>query len=103
MDCDFVKHRLTELREKKGVSEYRMSLELDHSKSYIQSISSGKALPSMAEFLTICDYFHITPKEFFDEKIDDPALVNQIRTLLLDLSEADLKAILTIVKRLKAK
>ena len=42
-----IRSRLTQLRMKKGVSEYQMSLDLGHSKSYIQSISSGRALPSM--------------------------------------------------------
>ena len=46
----FVRNRITELRMKKGVTEYRMSRDLCHSKSYIQSISSGKALPSLSEF-----------------------------------------------------
>ena len=41
---EFVRHRITELRLKTGISEYQMSLELGQNKSYIQSISSGKAM-----------------------------------------------------------
>ena len=44
MNTDFVRNRISQLRIKKGVSEYRMSSDLGHSKSYIQSISRGKAL-----------------------------------------------------------
>ena len=51
MDEAFVRSRISQLRIKKGVSEYRMSTDLGHSKSYIQSISSGKSLPSFSEFL----------------------------------------------------
>ena len=36
----FVRERITELRERKGVSEHRMSLELGKSGSYIRSITS---------------------------------------------------------------
>lgn len=36
----FVRNRITELREQKGVSEHRMSLELGKSGSYIRSITS---------------------------------------------------------------
>ena len=50
MDTDFVRTRITRLRMDKGVSEYQMSLDLGMSKGYIQSISSGKALPSLAVF-----------------------------------------------------
>ena len=53
MDELFVRNRITELRTKKGVSEYKMSMELGHSKTYIQSISSGRSLPSFSEFLYI--------------------------------------------------
>ena len=66
MDLQFIRERISILRTKKNVSEYRMSTDLGHSKSYIQSISSGRAMPSMSEFLYICEYLGVTPKEFFD-------------------------------------
>ena len=61
MDEAFIRSRITELRLKKGVSEYQMSLDLGQNRSYIQAISSGRALPSMKQFLNICEYFEITP------------------------------------------
>ena len=51
---DFIRSRITELRLKKGISEYRMSTDMGHSKSYIQGISSGRTMPSMSEFLYMC-------------------------------------------------
>lgn len=48
---DFVKERITQLRLKKGVSEYQMSYDLGHSRGYVYNISSGKALPPLKEFL----------------------------------------------------
>ena len=56
MDQQFIRERISNLRVKKNVSEYRMSTDLGHSKNYIQSISSGRSLPSMNEFLYICEY-----------------------------------------------
>lgn len=41
----FVRERITELRERKGVSEHRMSLELGKSGSYIRSITNGISRP----------------------------------------------------------
>ena len=52
---------LPELRIKKNVSEYQMSLDLGKNKSYIQSISSGRSLPTMENFLEICEYLEVTP------------------------------------------
>ena len=34
MDADFIRKRLTQLRMQKGVSEYQMSLDMGHSRSY---------------------------------------------------------------------
>lgn len=58
--------RLTQLRLKKEVSARDMSLSLGQSESYINRIESKKMLPSMSVFFYICDYFGITPKDFFD-------------------------------------
>ena len=44
MDKNFIGERISELRLKKNVSEYQMSLDLGKNKSYIQSLhaeSSG--------------------------------------------------------------
>lgn len=102
MNEQYIRDRITELRLQKGVSEYKMSLDLGHSKSYIQSISSGKSLPSMPEFLYICEYLGVTPKEFFDDSHTNPALVNQIDEFLLQMDRDDLDAILSIASRLIA-
>lgn len=58
--------RLTQPRLNKGVSARDMSLTLGQSESYINRIESKKMLPSMSVFFYICDYFGITPREFFD-------------------------------------
>lgn len=55
MNEKFIRERISALLTKKGVSEYKMSYDLGHSKSYIQSISSGRALPSLSKFLYICN------------------------------------------------
>ena len=59
MDEEFIRNRITELRLKKGISEYQLSLELGQNRGYIQAISSGRALPSMKQFLNICEYFEV--------------------------------------------
>lgn len=57
--------RITQLRLEKGVSSRGMSLELGLSESYINRLEQGVMLPSMEVFLRICDYFEITPLQFF--------------------------------------
>ncbi len=100
MSDTFVRDRISELRLKKGVSEYKMSLDLGHSKSYIQSISSGKALPSFMEFLYICEYLGVTPREFFDTDSREPQLVCRLTELARGLTKADLCALINMAERL---
>ncbi|MBQ9761905.1 MAG: helix-turn-helix transcriptional regulator [Oscillospiraceae bacterium] len=103
MDIEFVRDRITQLRIQKGVSEYKMSYDLGHSRGYINNISSGKTLPSMTEFLAICDYFGITPVEFFDTKTSNPKLSRSILSAIEQLDEDDLQLTLTNIKRLLKK
>ncbi|MCI9502923.1 MAG: helix-turn-helix transcriptional regulator [Hungatella sp.] len=101
MDTDYIVKRITELRLKKGVAEHRMSLDLGHSRSYMQGISSGRALPSMTEFLAICDYLEVTPKDFFDEGNTNPTLLQATLDKLKGLPESDLLIIYTMAERLQ--
>lgn len=100
MDLQYIRDRISVLRIKKNVSEYRMSTDLGHSKSYIQSISSGRSVPSLGEFLYICEYLGVTPKEFFDDKINEPQLVQKLYELTRNMSEADLKILISTAERL---
>lgn len=100
MDEQFIRNRITMLRTQKGVSEYKMSLELGHSKSYIQSISSGKSLPSLPEFLYICDYLGVTPMEFFDADIKEPSLSHELYKLTKNMSQDNLAALISVAKRM---
>ena len=98
---DFIRERITQLRLQKGVSEYQMSYDLGHSRGYVYNISSGKALPPLKEFLAICDYFDITPQEFFDEDDCCPELIHKVTNGMKELDEADRRLILELVERLK--
>ena len=96
----FVRDRITQLRLKKGVSEYQMSYDLGHSRSYVYNISSGKSLSPMAEFLQICNYFDITPSQFFDESEENPALLQTAIEELRKLNDDDLMLIMGNIRRL---
>ncbi len=103
MDLQYIRERISVLRTKKNVSEYRMSTDLGHSKSYIQSISSGRSMPSLGEFLYICEYLGVTPKEFFDEDMKEPQLVQRLCKLTRNMSEADLNVLISTAERLNDK
>lgn len=93
----FIKNRITELRCQKGISEYTLSLAIGRSQGYIQSISSGRILPS---FLDICKYFDITPTEFFDPSFQNPTLLHSIISDISKFSEEDLLLLSSVLKRI---
>lgn len=101
MNYDFIQHRITELRMKKGVSEYQMSLDLGHSRSYIQNIAAGRSKPSIEEFLYICEYLNITPKAFFDETEAEPILIQKALDGMRTLSDKDMLVLIGLIDRLK--
>lgn len=100
MNPTFVRNRITELRLQKGVSEYKMSTYMGHSKSYIQSITAGRTLPSMTEFLYMCEYLGVTPKTFFDNEIKQGLTHQKIVNGITGMQEEDLKLVLSVIERL---
>ncbi|MCC8136921.1 MAG: helix-turn-helix domain-containing protein [Clostridiales bacterium] len=103
MNEQYISDRISVLRTKKNVSEYKMSLDLGHSKSYIQSISSGRSLPSMSEFLSICEFLGITPKDFFDDNIEEPSLIHELTNEAKTLQKDDLELLVSIARRLNGR
>jgi transcriptional regulator with XRE-family HTH domain len=98
---EFVRNRITQLRLNKGLSEYQLSYNLGHSRGYINNISSGKAMPSMNEFFAICDYFEITPTEFFDPLHNNPEVLSKTKDSIEALSDDDIELINKIIARLR--
>lgn len=101
MDVSFIRERISILRIRKNVSEYKMSTDLGRSKNYIQSISSGCNLPSVSELLSICEYLEVTPKEFFDTEMNEPVLVHELVDTVKGLSEDDLKVLISVAEKMK--
>ena len=96
---DFIA-RLTQLRLKHNVSARDMSLSLGQNSGYINNIESGKALPSMTVFFYICDYFKITPEDFFATDNPNPKEINSIVDDLKKLDTDSLTHISAIIKTL---
>lgn len=101
MDPKDIQQRITNLRLQKGVSELKMSRDLGHSDGYIHHIAAGRSLPSMQEFLYICEYFGITPSVFFEIDSAYPILRQSIDDELDSMDEGDLQLLLQLIHRIK--
>lgn len=100
MDDDFIAKRVTQLRLKKGVSARSMSLSIGQNPVYINNIESGKALPSLSGLFYICDYFKITPLDFFDADNQNPEKLQQIIEALKKLDDEQLNIVMEVIKGL---
>ena len=93
----------SELRLKKNESEYQMSLDLGKNKSYIQSLTSGRSLPTMQSFLDICDYLEVTPQQFFASELHNRPLIDKATDLMKQLDDEDMLALISMLNRLALK
>ena len=100
---EFFVERLSSLRNQKNVSAREMSLALGQNESYINRIENRLTFPSMQVFFYICEYFQITPQEFFDEKNPAPGKINQISEEIKNLDDIQLDTIIAVVKGLQHK
>ncbi|MCM1387107.1 MAG: helix-turn-helix domain-containing protein [Bacillus sp. (in: Bacteria)] len=99
LEDDFVE-RIISLRTKKNVSAREMSLALGQNGSYINRIENKLTLPSLQAFFYICEYFQISPKEFFDEDNPNPIKINEIVEELKKMDDFQLDTIQAVINGL---
>ena len=97
---EFTQNRISQLRTQKNVSARDMSLTLGQNESYINQIENKKALPSLQVLFYICEYFGITPRQFFDEGDTYPAQLAELVEGLKKLDASTLSHISTIEKEI---
>lgn len=65
---DYVLKRVTQLREERNWTLYRLAKEADISYSTLSNTFHRNNVPSVSTLMRICDGFGITMSEFFDEE-----------------------------------
>ena len=97
---DFIR-RMVQLRLNKDVSARDMSLSLGQSPNYINGIENGGSYPSMTNFFYICDYFGITPKEFFDVDTPNPVKLDELVQAAKHLTNEQPDHLIALVKTMQ--
>ncbi len=95
--------RLAQLRMEKGCSARDMSLSLGQSESYINKIENSRTMPSMIGFFYICEYFGITPGEFFDPEARSLQKTQELAQELKKLDVHEAQHVLQIIRDLNKK
>ena len=98
MDRETFCKRLSQLRISKGVSARDMSLSIGQSPNYINVIEGGKNYPSMESFFYICEYFGITPKEFFDVESPAHAKISELAEIAKSLPDEQIDLLIAVAK-----
>lgn len=101
MDIKEFSLRLAQLRSDRGVSARDMSLSMGMSENYVCGIENGNSFPSMTGFFYICEYFGITPQEFFETEMKNPAKTKELINAVKGLSTEQLDNLITLAKGLK--
>ena len=85
----------------KNASARDMSLSLGQSPNYINNIENERSFPSMQVFFYICDYFGITPMEFFDMESSNPSKLKDLTEQMKSLNDSQLSLIENMIKNMK--
>ena len=97
---EFTQNRIAQLRLQKDVSARDMSLSLGQNINYINQIENKKSMPSLQGLFYICEYFGITPQEFFDEGSSYPVQMAELIEDMKQLDSAMLACIAGLVKEI---
>lgn len=97
----YIRDRIIQLRSDNKISARDLSLTLGQGKAYISQIESGAHLPSFENLFYICNYFKISLSEFFDEKNDNPKIINQILQDLKSFDRETLEGIAILTSKLR--
>lgn len=93
--------RLVELRIAKNVSARDMSLSLGQSPNYMNNIENRRSFPSMQVFFYICDYFDISPMDFFDFEAKSPTKSKELACKMKSLNKEQLSLIENLINQMK--
>ncbi len=68
--------RLKELREKRGISQLRLAMDLNMNQNTISRYENGRRQADYATLIKIADYFHVSI-DYLLERNEDAAQLNK--------------------------
>ena len=92
-----VGHRITELREKRGLTVNRLANLAGISQSHLRDIELGKKQPTVACLEYICYALKVSLVEFFNVEAAD---VDEISPVITHLNDTQRKALINFLKTL---
>ncbi|MDE7394813.1 MAG: helix-turn-helix domain-containing protein [Clostridiales bacterium] len=90
--------KIDRLRKERGWSVNGLAMESMLTQSTVNNLFSRKNEPKLSTLRAICDAFHITLAEFFQENDPDNEYENEILRRVRALSDEQKEAVLTILR-----
>jgi len=100
---EFIIKRIQTLRDERGMSARDLSLSTGQNEAYINKIETRRSKPSIEGLVYVCDYFHITLAEFFDEGTEQPLKVKELLAEVKGLDSDSLDLLIGTAKKMKGK
>ena len=96
--AEFISKRIAQLRIQKNISAREMSLSLGLGAAYINHIENKNNMPSMEGLYDICEFLGISPKDFFDEESEAPAILLELTEEAKRFDAETLQKLLELIK-----
>ena len=77
-------NKITQLKEERGWSSYRLAKEANIPQSTISNLYNRDNSPSLSTLISICDAFGITPSQFFSDRNQKEKVMIYMKGLLQD-------------------
>ncbi|MBQ8909100.1 MAG: helix-turn-helix transcriptional regulator [Clostridia bacterium] len=94
---EFIRKRIANLRLAQNISARKLSVEIGQNQNYIAHIENGQSNVSIENLEVICDYFGISPADFFDDKTEYPLQYRELIEKLNKLDALELETVMNFV------
>lgn len=86
-------YRIMQLQKQNNLNDHELSRLLGYKANNMNKIINFVSLPRMEKFFELCDFFNISPEEFFRYNDEDPKWTDQTFKRLQNLNEEERKII----------
>lgn len=91
-------YRIMQLQKQNNLNDHELSRLLGYKANNMNKIINFVSLPRMEKFFELCDFFNISPEEFFRYNDEDPKWTDQTFKRLQNLNEEERKIIDYIIR-----
>ena len=82
---NFKMNNLKKLREKKNITQVKLSIDVEVSQELISQYELGKSKPTIENLIKLANYFHCST-DYLLERTDNPTIINDLNKKDIEIS-----------------